>query len=93
MLRPRPRPRTPLLLRRLLLIQELSLLLRQAGDSAENKTRKITLNDLGGNEPINSDKVQTATVVVTRATAKQDYTVPVEGSRGDMTTGQNVGVR
>jgi pilus assembly protein CpaB len=74
-------------------VGNLSLLLRQAGDSAENKTRKITLNDLGGNEPINSDKVQTATVVVTRATAKQDYTVPVEGSRGDMTTGQNVGVR
>lgn len=74
-------------------VGNLSLLLRQAGDSAENKTRKITLNDLGGNEPINSDKVQTATVVVTRATVKQDYTVPVEGSRGDMMTGQNVGVR
>jgi len=74
-------------------VGNLSLLLRQAGDSAENKTRKITLNDLGGIEPINSDKVATATVVVTRATAKQDYTVPVEGSRGDMTTGQNVGVR
>jgi pilus assembly protein CpaB len=74
-------------------VGNLSLLLRQAGDSAENKTRKITLNDLGGIEPINSDKVATATVVVTRATAKQDYTVPVEGSRGDMTTGQSVGVR
>jgi len=74
-------------------VGNLSLLLRQAGDSAENKTRKITLNDLGGIEPINSDKVATATVVVTRATAKQDYTVPVEGSRGDMTTGQGVGVR
>ncbi len=74
-------------------VGNLSLLLRQAGDSAEMKTRKITLNDLGGIEPINSDKVATATVVVTRATAKQDYTVPVEGSRGDMTTGQSVGVR
>ena len=74
-------------------VGNLSLLLRQAGDSAENKTRKITLNDLGGIEPINSDKVATATVVVTRATAKQDYTVPVEGSRGDVTTGQNAGVR
>ncbi|HEY1310369.1 MAG TPA: Flp pilus assembly protein CpaB [Pseudolabrys sp.] len=74
-------------------VGNLSLLLRQAGDSAENKTRKITLNDLGGIEPINSDKVATATVVVTRATAKQDYTVPVEGSRGDVTTGQNASVR
>ena len=75
-------------------VGNLSLLLRKAGDTAEMKTRKITLNDLGGNEPIRTDKVETATVVVTRATAKQDYTVPVEGSRGDMTTaGQNVGIR
>jgi pilus assembly protein CpaB len=75
-------------------VGNLSLLLRKAGDTAEMKTRKITLNDLGGNEPISTDKVETATVVVTRATAKQDYTVPVEGSRGDMTTaGQNVGIR
>jgi pilus assembly protein CpaB len=75
-------------------VGNLSLLLRQAGDTAETKSRKITLNDLSGNEPINSDKVATTTVVVTRAAAKQEYTVPVEGSRGDMTTtGQNVGVR
>ena len=75
-------------------VGNLSLLLRKAGDTAEMKTRKITLNDLGGNEPISTDKVETATVVVTRATAKQDYTVPVEGSRGDMTTaGQNVDIR
>jgi pilus assembly protein CpaB len=74
-------------------VGNLSLLLRQAGDSAENRTRKITLNDLGGIEPVNSDKVESATVVVTRATTKQDYSVPVEGSRGDPTTGQNVGVR
>ena len=34
------------------------------------------------------------TVVVTRAAAKQEYTVPVEGSRGDMsTTGQELRVR
>jgi hypothetical protein len=31
--------------------------------------------------------------VVTRAAAKQEYTVPVEGSRGDMTKDQNVGAR
>jgi pilus assembly protein CpaB len=74
-------------------VGNLSLLLRQAGDNAEMKTRKITLNDLGGIEPIDSDKVATTTVVVTRATAKQDYTVPVEGSRGDVTTGQSIGAR
>ncbi|MGH6664600.1 MAG: Flp pilus assembly protein CpaB [Pseudolabrys sp.] len=74
-------------------VGNLSLLLRKAGDSAEMKTRKITLNDLSSNEVINSNKDATTTVVVTRATAKQDYTVPVEGSRGDMTIGQKVDVR
>ncbi len=69
-------------------VGNLSLLLRKAGDTAEMKTRKITLNDLSGNEPVSNDKDATTTVVVTRATAKQEYTVPVEGSRGDMTTGQ-----
>ncbi len=74
-------------------VGNLSLLLRKAGESAEAKTRKVTLSDLSSNEVINTDKVATATVVVTRAAAKQEYTVPVEGSRGDITTGQNVGVR
>jgi len=74
-------------------VGNLSLLLRKAGDTAEMRTRKVTLNDLSGNEPINTDKVATATVVVTRAAAKQEYTVPVEGSRGDMTIGQSVGAQ
>ena len=65
-------------------VGNLSLLLRKAGETAETKTRKITLNDLGGNEPVSNDKDATATVVVTRAAAKQEYTVPVEGSRGDL---------
>ena len=46
------------------------------------KTRKITLNDLGTNEPVDNDKAATTTVVVTRASAKQEYTVPVEGRNG-----------
>ena len=74
-------------------VGNLSLLLRKAGETAETKTRKITLNDLGSNEPVSTDKTATATVVVTRAAAKQEYSVPVEGSRGDMTTGQDAGVR
>jgi len=75
-------------------VGNLSLLLRKAGETAESKTRKITLNDLSSNEAVNTDKVATATVVVTRAAAKQEYTVPVEGSRGDMTTaGQDLGAR
>jgi len=74
-------------------VGNLSLLLRKAGDTAESRTRKITLNDLSGNEMISKDKDATATVVVTRASAKQEYTVPVEGSRGDATTGQALGAR
>jgi pilus assembly protein CpaB len=71
-------------------VGNLSLLLRKAGESVEAKTRKVTLKDLSENEPVNTGKVETATVVVTRAAKTQEYTVPVEGSRGDMTTGQNV---
>ncbi len=60
-------------------VGSLSLLLRKAGETAQTKTRKITLNDLGGNEPVVGEKSETTTVVVTRASSKQDYTVPVEG--------------
>ena len=74
-------------------VGNLSLLLRKAGETAETRTRKITLNDLSSNEPVSNDKTATATVVVTRAAAKQEYSVPVEGSRGDITTGQDAGVR
>jgi len=75
-------------------VGNLSLLLRKAGETAEAKTRKVTLNDLSTNEVISTDKVATATVVVTRAAAKQEYTVPVEGSRGDVTTtGQGMDAR
>jgi pilus assembly protein CpaB len=60
-------------------VGNLSLLLREAGDNKEQKTRKITLKDLGTNEVVSDSKSVTTTVVVTRASAKQDYTVPVEG--------------
>ena len=63
-------------------VGSLSLLLRKAGETAEVKTRKVTLQDLGTNEPANSDKGTTTTVVVTRAAAKQEYTVPTEGRNG-----------
>jgi pilus assembly protein CpaB len=60
-------------------VGSLSLMLRKAGETAQLKTRKITLNDLGNNETVGAEKSTTTTVVVTRASAKQDYTVPVEG--------------
>jgi pilus assembly protein CpaB len=58
-------------------VGNLSLLLRKAGETAEVATRKVTLQDLGSHEVVAEG--QTATVVVTRATAKQTYTVPAEG--------------
>jgi pilus assembly protein CpaB len=77
-------------------VGNLSLLLRQAGDTADVKTRKITLNDLAGNETVATQKSPTATMSVTRASSKQEYTVPVEGRNGASTdaarrtgTGQN----
>jgi pilus assembly protein CpaB len=62
-------------------VGSLSLLLRKAGETAQAKTRKITLNDLGGIEPAPGlEKAASVSVTVTRASSKQDYTVPVEGN-------------
>ena len=58
-------------------VGSLSLLLRKAGETAETKTRQITLKDLAGGL-FDSGKGDTATVVVTRASAKQEYSVPIE---------------
>jgi len=58
-------------------VGSLSLLLRKAGETGETQTRKVTLNDLGSNEAP-AEKGGTTTIVVTRASAKQNYTVPVE---------------
>lgn len=62
-------------------VGSLSLLLRKAGETARTKTWKVTLKDLIG-EAVGGDKANTTTVVVTRAAARQEYTVPVEGSKG-----------
>ena len=62
-------------------VGSLSLLLRKAGETAEVRTRKVTLEDLSTHEPV-ADKGATTTVVVTRAAAKQEYTVPAEGRHG-----------
>jgi pilus assembly protein CpaB len=60
-------------------VGSLSLLLRKAGETADVKTRKITLKDLEFGDVAN-DKGATTTVVVMRPTAKQEYTVPVEAT-------------
>jgi pilus assembly protein CpaB len=59
-------------------VGSLSLLLRKAGETASAKTRKISLKDLESSEPSGPENVGTKTIVVTRASAKQEYTVPVE---------------
>lgn len=56
-------------------VGSLSLLLRKAGETAETKTRKISLKDLSSGA---TDKGNTTTITVTRASTKQEYTVPAE---------------
>jgi len=68
-------------------VGSLSLLLRKAGETAEVRTRKVTLEDLSTHEPV-ADKGTTTTVVVTRAAAKQEYTVPAEGRGVSAQTGR-----
>jgi len=70
-------------------VGSLSLLLRKAGETAQVKTRKISLKDLGSNESVGGEKAATATatVVVTRASSKQEYTVPAEGRDGALAEG------
>ena len=60
-------------------VGSLSLLLRKAGETADVKTRKITLKDLESGE-VADDKGATTTIVVMRPAAKQEYTVPVEAT-------------
>ena len=66
-------------------VGSLSLLLRKAGEAGAEKTRRITLQDLAS-DMIGGDKRATATVVVTRGTSKQDYSVPIEGANEAATT-------
>ncbi len=59
-------------------VGSLSLLLRKAGETTEMKTQKISLKDLIAGET--GEKGPTRTVVVTRASVKQEYSVPTEDS-------------
>jgi pilus assembly protein CpaB len=57
-------------------VGSLSLLLRKAGETAAESTKRITLSDLDG-DVVASD---TKRVVVTRGLVKQEYSVPVDGT-------------
>ncbi len=71
-------------------VGNLSLLLRKAGETTEEPTRKISLKDLGVGDLFGS-KAGTATVVVTRAATKQEYTVPIEAAQVAGRGGNNTG--
>jgi pilus assembly protein CpaB len=71
-------------------VGNLSLLLRKAGEVAEEKPRRVTLSDLIGEMLPERSSQDGAKVVVTRGAQKQEYNVPQEGrERGPATVGQN----
>jgi pilus assembly protein CpaB len=64
-------------------IGSLSLMLRKAGDANSEYTRRVSLRDLeSATTPMakTGKSVETATVTVTRSSARQEYNVPVETS-------------
>lgn len=81
-------------------IGTLSLVLRKAGEATAEFTRRISVSDLGTASMAPSRQPQpvsaaVTTVVVTRASVKQEYNVPMEGAdaptdgaRGEATVGQ-----
>ena len=56
----------------------LSLMLRKAGEVADATTRRVTLSDLSNRRARRSGDSRFATIGVTRRSAKQEYSVPVE---------------
>jgi pilus assembly protein CpaB len=62
----------------------LSLMLRKAGEANAEYTRRITLSDLGtATTPVAQERKGPSgvvTVTVTRASVRQEYSVPVEGT-------------
>jgi pilus assembly protein CpaB len=58
-------------------VGSLSLLLRKAGETTSESTRRVTLSDLNGTSE--SQDSDTKKIVVTRGTTKQEYNVPIEG--------------
>jgi len=73
-------------------VGNLSLLLRKAGETAEIKTRQISLKDLATGL-FSTDTGDTATVVVTRGSARQDYKVPMENQMVTVGNGAEKSVR
>jgi len=60
----------------------MSLLLRKAGETAAQNTRRVTAGELGKTGQPDPKDMRFTTVGVTRASKKSLYSVPVEGARG-----------
>jgi pilus assembly protein CpaB len=71
----------------------LSLLLRKAGETASEHTRKVTLSDLSTPDAPRARNTNVTTVSVQRASSRQEYTVPVERETRPATTGAGRGAR
>jgi pilus assembly protein CpaB len=69
-------------------VGNLSLMLRKAGEANAEYTRSITVTDLGTPSVsfARSQRGAVTTVVVTRSSIKQEYSVPVEGGEGAIAT-------
>jgi pilus assembly protein CpaB len=64
-------------------VGSLSLMLRKAGESNAEYTRRVTLSDLEtATTPVAHERksAETTTVSVTRASIRQEYNVPIEGN-------------
>jgi pilus assembly protein CpaB len=73
-------------------VGSLSLMLRKAGETTSDRARKITLQDLSTPDAPQSRDDAYATVSVTRASVKQQYTVPSEKHQSQPgTTGVKTG--
>lgn len=59
-------------------VGSLSLLLRKAGETTAESTRRVTLSDLDGTS--DTQDGDTKRIVVTRGTTKQEYSVPIEAA-------------
>ena len=70
-------------------VGNLSLLLRKAGEVAEEKPRRVTLSDLIGEMLPERSRQDGAKVVVTRGSQKQEYNVPQEGRERGLETVEN----
>ena len=59
-------------------VGSLSLLLRKAGETTAESTRRVTLSDLDGTS--DTQDGDTKRIIVTRGTTKQEYSVPIEAA-------------